>query len=807
MRWEHLKQDLTYSVRTARRDAAFFLAAVLIIGLGIGANTAIFSVANGVLFRPLAFQDANRLVWIANQGTGSGMSSVTTRVSNYLDWRRLNKSFEDLTAYFAFFDYGTYNLIGVGEPQRLIGVGVAQNFLTFLGVRPVLGRNFSDDEAKWNGTPAVILTHGLWQRRFAGDPAIVGRSITLNDTPRTVVGVLPEDFDFSAVFTPGSRVDMVVPFPTTAETDRWGNTLAVIGRLKPGVTVAQAQAEFDVINGNLKAEHPERWAFDARLTALQDHLTLKFRRGLVLLLLAVGAVLLIACTNLSNLLLARASSRRREVAIRSALGASRTRLIGQMLTESTLLALAGSAVGLLFATGAVRYLRTLDDVTIPLLRTVRIDGYVLLFTALVALVTGILFGLAPALQMSAGGAQAASLKDTGRGLSDTRRTVWFRGALVVSEAALACILVIGAGLLMRSLLRVLDVDLGFQPEQTAIWRVETADRYKTAIEQAAFFDRLVRTVAAVPGVESAGVSDALPLSRDRSWGMSAVGATYERDQFPIAHPRIVDWRYIPTMRIPLLAGRNFEERDTTAGSDPVAVINEKAARRLWPGQDPIGRKLQFAGERRVIGVVADVRHQAVEEEGGLEGYIPVGQASSQSIELVIRTRIDPQSLASGIRSALRSIDPTLPTGEFRTLEQLVERAVSPRRFLVFLLTGFALAALALSSIGIYGVVSYTVNQRTPEIGIRLALGASAGHVQRRVLAQTLGLVAIGVGIGVTASLILGRLAASLLFDVAPADPLTYIGTVLVLFTAALVAAWMPAIRASRVDPMSALRTS
>jgi len=290
-------------------------------------------------------------------------------------------------------------------------------------------------------------------------------------------------------------------------------------------------------------------------------------------------VLLIACTNLSNLLLARGSSRRREVAIRSALGASRTRLIGQMLTESTLLALAGSAVGLLFATLAVRYLRTLDDVTIPLLRTVRIDGSVLLFTAIVALVTGILFGLAPALQMSASGSQAESLKDTGRGLSDTRRTVWFRGALVVSEAALACVLVIGAGLLMRSLLRVLDIDLGFQPEQTVIWRVETADRYKTATEQSAFFDRLVRAVTAVPGVESAGVSDALPLSRDRSWGISAVGSTYEREQFPIAHPRIVDWRYIPTMRIPLLAGRNFEDRDSTAGSDPVAIILETAVTR------------------------------------------------------------------------------------------------------------------------------------------------------------------------------------------------------------------------------------
>jgi predicted permease len=310
MRWDHLAQDVRYSLRSFRRDSGFFAAAILLIGLGIGANTAIFSVVNAVLFRPPGFAHAERLVWIANDGKEGGLSSVTTKVGNYSDWKRENRSFEAMGAYFAFFDYGTYNLIGRGEPERLIGVGVSQDFLELLGIQPVLGRGFTDEEAKWNGPPAVLLTHGLWRRRFGADPGIVGQTITLNDKASTVAGVLPAGFDFATVFSPGARVDMLVPFPITPETDRWGNTLAVMGRLKPGVTVQQAQAEFDVMNRNLRLAHPERWAFGARLTPLQDHLTGRFRRGLLMLLWAVGAVLLVACTNLSNLILARSASRR-----------------------------------------------------------------------------------------------------------------------------------------------------------------------------------------------------------------------------------------------------------------------------------------------------------------------------------------------------------------------------------------------------------------------------------------------------------------------------------------------------------------
>lgn len=804
MSWhDTILQDLRYNLRAVRRAPAFFAAAILIISLGIGANTAIFSVANALLFRPLAFPSADRLVWIANTGKDGGLSSVTTRVSNYLDWQRRNTTLDGLASYFAFFDYGTYTLTGLGEPERLVGVGVSQNFLPFLGVQPALGRSFVDEECRWQGRPAVILTHGLWERRFGADPHVIGRAIALGTQATTIVGVLPASFDFSTVFTPGSRVDMLVPFPITPETDRWGNTLAVLGRLKPNITVQQAQAEFDVINQQIRRSNPERWTFGAKLTPLQQEITGRFRRGLFVLLCAVGAVLLIACTNLSSLMLARAASRRKEMAVRSALGASRWRLARQLLTESLLLSLAGATLGLGLAWGSIRLLGAIRGVSIPLLQTVTLDPSALLFTAGVALVTGLLFGLVPAIQASSA-KEAESLKDSGRGLSEGRHTAWTRGILVVSEVALACVLLVGAGLLLRSFVHVLDVDLGFQPERAATWRIEIGGKYPTPVQQNAFYDRLVRSVEAQPGVESAGLTDALPLSRDRSWGAAAKGVVYQRDQFPIAHPRLVDWRYIHTMRIPLLAGREFDEHDT-ADSDKVIIINQTMARRLWPDRDAIGQVVLVNGERRVVGVVHNVRHQSLEQEGEMEMYLPLTQVPSDSVELVVRTKMDVASLAPGVRAALRAAEPTLPTAQYQELTAFVDRAVSPRRFVMLLLAGFAFAALLLASIGIYGVVSYGVTQRTPEIGIRMALGASAGQVQRDVMKRTVALVSAGIAIGVTAALLLGRLTASLLYQLEPTDPATFAFTVFVLLLVALAAAWLPSRRASHIDPMSALR--
>jgi predicted permease len=797
-------QDVRYTLRRLRRETGFTLAAVLIIGLAVGCNTAIFSVVNTLLFRPLPFRDSARLVWIANSSLGArdgGLSSQTTRVANYQDWSQFNQSFESLTAYFAFFDYGTYTMLGVGDPEQLVGVGVTQNFLDFLGVKPMLGRNFIRDECATLQAPALILTHGLWVRRFASDPQIVGKTVSLNDRPRTIVGVLPAAFDFSSTFTPGSRVDMLVPFPLIRDTDRWGNTLAVIGRLKPGVTVQRAQAEFDVINNQIRQAHPDRYTFGARLAPLHDYLTNRFRRGLLVLLCAVTAVLLVACANLSNLLLARSASRRKEMAIRSALGASRRRLLRQMLVESLILSCAGAVAGLAIAWAGIRSLSAIHGVSIPLLRTVHMDGSALLFTLLATLAAAFLFGLMPAFATSHA-REAESLKDGGRGMSEGRRGAWTRSTLVISEVAFACVLLIGAGLLIHSFLRVLEVDLGFRPERAASWRIDTGPKYSTNPQRVAFYDRLVRAVEAVPGVESAGITDALPLSRDRSWVAIPRGVTYPKGQAPLVHPRLVDWRYLPTMKIPLLAGRQFNERDT-ADSDKVIIINEKMARRLWPGQNPIGQPLQNGA--RVVGVVGNVRHQALEEEGGLEMYLPVTQEPSSSVELVVRSKVELASLAPAVRTALSGIDPNLPTAQYQSLGELVERAASPRRFMVLLLSGFAVAALLLASIGIYGVVSYTVTQRIPEIGIRMALGASAGQVKHDILRRTMILVLTGVVLGTAGALLTTRLVASLLYQLQPTDPISFAATIMVLLLVGIAAGYLPARRASRLDPMSALR--
>jgi predicted permease len=794
-------------LRTLRRDAGFCAIAVLILGLGIGANTAIFSVVNAVLIRSLPFRDPGRLVWIANTGT-SGLSGATTRVGNFQDWQKFNKSFEDLAAYFAFFGEGDDVLTSQGgEPERLGSVGVSQNFFGLLGVQPQLGRLFTSEECQWNGRKAALLSHGLWQRRFASDPKIVGQTITLNDKPVHVVGVMPPSFDFASIFTPNARIDLYTPFPISPETDRWGNTLAVVGRLRPGVSIQSAQAEFDVLNRQLRQAHPERWTWGSILTGLQDYISGRLRKALLVLACAVGVVMLIVCTNLSNLLLARAASRQKEIAVRAALGAGRARLIRQMLTESLVLSCCGAVLGLLLAYGAVRSFASFPNLSIPLLRYVQIDAATLGFTVLITLVTGLVFGLAPALQMSGFDLHEA-LKDTNRGSSQGRRHGWMRSALVVTEVALACVLLVGAGLLIRSFLRVLDVDLGFQPDHAAALRVDSGPAISTRVQQNAYFDEVIRRVESIPGIESAGLTDALPLGRNRTWAARAKGQTYAPGQMPLAFVRIVSEGYLKAMRIPLRAGRDFTARDSD-GDDAAIIINETLARTLWPGQDPIGQKM--AGVNRtdttVVGVVGDVRHLALEREAGSEMYLPIRRGGWTSVDLVVRTKLSPSSLASSVRSVLRPINPSLPAGEFRTLDQLVDRAVSPRRFVVWLLGSFAFLALILSSLGIFGVISYSVNQRTQEIGIRMALGATPWNLQFGVIRQTMSLVSIGIVLGGAGAWALAQLLGSLLYGIAPGDPVTFAAMTGVLTLAAVAAGYLPARRASTVDPMSALRSN
>jgi predicted permease len=806
--FENIRRDVRYAVRTLWRDPGFAAFAILIVGLGVGASCTIFSVVNTLLIRPLPFRDPGRLVWLANHRDDTNdMSGKTVQVNYLLEYREKNKSFEDLAAYFAFYGAGDAKLIGDGQPERLTSVPVTQNFLPLLGVEPQLGRQFSAEECKWNGPRVALLSDGLWRRKFGGDPNIVGRALPFDGGPVTVVGVLPASFDFATIFTPGSRVDMFEPFPLSAETNRWGNTIAIVGRLKPGAAMGTAQAEATILGKQLQEQNPKLNDFDPKLSTLAEHVSGRLRPTLVVLACAVGVVMLIVCANLSNLLLARGAGRKKEIAIRTAMGAGRGRLIGQMLTESLVLSCCGAAVGLLLAFIGTRALAHLTSVSIPLLSDVRMDGSVLGFTLVAALLTGLLFGLVPALQVQDLKLHD-TLKDSNRGSSQGRGHAWIRGALVVSELGLACVLLVGAGLLIRSFLRVLDVNMGFRPERAAALRIDPNSSYKTQEARNSYFTEALHRVMEVQGIEGAGLSDSLPLGHNRSWGVAAKGVQYTPQNYPNGFPRIISDGYFHAMGIPLKAGRDFTERDTK-GSLNVIIINETLAKNLWPGENPIGKIVRADDpERTVVGVVGDVHHMALEEGSGNEFYIPMRQTQDYgTVDLVVRTSLPTAELASRLREALRPIEPDLPTANMRTLQTMVDRAVSPRRFVVWLLGGFAGFALVLASLGIYAVISYSVSQRTQEIGIRMALGASAETLQRSILLQTLGLAGIGMVVGVVASWALARTLSGLLFGVTSSDPVTFLGMLVILTAVAALAGYLPARRASRIDPMSALRMS
>jgi len=796
--------DLRYTLRTLGRDAGFTIFAVLIIGLGIGASTTVFSVVNAILLRPLPFRDPQQLAWISNYDTG-GLSGATTQVNYLLDLRTQSRSYSDLAAYFAFYGVGDNLLSGQGEPERLSGVPVSDNFFQLLGIQPRIGRLFTAAECKWNGPKAVLLGNGLWVRRFGSDPGIVGRQLTLNNEPYTVIGVLPASFDFAAVFAPGSHFDLYFPFPLSPETNRWGNTLAIIGRLKPGVPVGQAGAELKILAAQMSKAHPERNSFEGHVVPLTEHVSGRLRLALTVLECAVAMVMLIVCANISNLLLARTTARQREIAIRAALGAGRGRLIRQTLTESLTLSCAGALLGVILAAAGTRILTHLDAVSIPLLENVRIDPAALGFTLAAAILTGVIFGIAPALHVPAAFLHDA-LKDTTRGSTAGRSRAWVRNFLVVSEIAFACVLLVAAGLLVRSFLHVLDVDLGFHPERAAAIRVDP-DPHMPQAAMPAYFSDVLRRARSVPGVLAAGLSDALPLGRNRAWGAPAKGQVYPPGQFPNAFVRIVSDGYIHAMGISLRDGRDLSEQDGPK-TEPVIMINETMARTLFPRENALGKIILACGERRVAGIVGDVRHLALEQGAGMEMYLPIRQCNDfSSVDLVIRTKLPPAELAAAVRASLEPIAPNLPGTDFRTIQALVDKAVSPRRFVVLLLGGFAAFALILASLGIYAVVSYSVSQRTQEIGIRMALGAPAGRLQAGMVAKTLGLAGIGMLCGAAASLALAREFGGLLFGVTYRDPLTLLAALIALTAVAAIAGYFPARRASRIDPSLALRAN
>jgi predicted permease len=801
-----LLQDLRFALRTLRRDRVFASIAVLILALGIGVNIVVFSVVNTILLRPLPFRDSQQIAWLEGNNGMGGLSDITYRVDAYEEFERDNQSFQEFTAFVPYYSLSETKLMGQGEPKPVSGVWVAANFFQTLGVQPVLGRLFSPEECVKGGRPAALLSYAFWQRQFGANPSIVGEAIRLNNDSVTVVGVLPETFDFDAVFAPGAKMDMFVPAIMDGFRN-WGHMLSVFGRLKPGVTPEQAQAESNVFFRRLGATHPE-WLTDSAtmITGLKDHVSGKLRRSLVVLWCSVGLILLIVCVNLSNLLLARAAARSKEFAMRTALGAGRGRLIRQLLVESLVLSSVGAVLGLIFAFASLAYLAHQGSIALPLLSSVKVDASGLVWTLFTAALATILFGLAPASRISVGNLQEA-LKDAGPAVSQGKKHELLRAILVISEVALSCVLLVGAGLLLRSFLRVLDVDLGFKPSHAAALKIDYNDGGNRTRRSAVLQDLLAR-ISAIPGIESAGIADMLPLDRNRSWDLTAKGKVYPKERNSDAFVYIVTPGYFDAMGMHLREGRDFSWQDTN-DSEHVIVINQAAARREWPGEDPVGRWAEGVGEKdaRVIGVISDVHESGVEEASNPEVYVPVTQSEPEGAELVVRTKLRPDGLASSVMSTLRSINPGQPATEFRPIQQIVDHAVSPRRFFILLVAAFAMFGLVLASLGIYGVISYSVTRQTQEIGIRMALGATATRVQFGVIAKTLRLALLGIALGIVASFAVARGIASLLFGTEPTDPATFAGMVLLLSAVAFIAGYIPARRASRINPMTALRSN
>lgn len=800
--------DFRLAIRQLLKTPGFTVVAVLTLALGIGACAAMFGLVNAVLLKPLPFQQPQRLAWIENAFPEGGMSGRTTMVDNLLDWRRQSQSFEQIAAYNAFFESNQYTLLGEAGPQRIRSVQITQNLLEVLGVRTALGRNFVAEEAASFEAPAAILSHRFWQQQFAADPAVIGRKITVNSQPVQVVGVLPASFDFDSVFAPGAGVDLLTPMPLNEETAKWNNTLFVVGRLKPGVTPAQAQTELQTINTRLLAEHAERGAFGAVVSALEQHVRGPFRAAFLILLGAVLCVLLIACLNLSNLLLTRAQSRRKEIAVRVALGANRWQIVRLTLIESLLLAFTGGLFGIVLATLGISTLGSLQAFDIPLLQSASIDSTALLFALAVACLAGTLCGALPALQLWRSEIKSV-LSEVGSSGNSSRDAARVRRSLVVAQIALACVLLIGASLLIRSFVQVMNVKLGFEPQHAVSWRLDATREFRADGERAGYYDRLVERVLGVAGVDAAGVSDSLPLGRNRTWGAGAEGEVYQRYQYPTASPRLVDRRYLQTMRVPLLAGRYFDQRDTAAAAHAV-VVNQTLARQLWPGRDPLGQKVmngQGAGANYgvVVGVVGDIP-RAIEEAAYPEMYFDLRQNDDWgSLELVVRSSRPLASLVPAVRAALHDFDSELASEDYATLDDVVDRTVAARRLTTSMLGGFSSFALLLAALGIYGVIAYSVGQRSREIAIRVAVGSRRSGVVRLILGEGLRIAAIGIGVGLVVALLGTHLLRSLLFGVSAFDPGVFVLNVAVVFGVAVLASLVPALHAASTDPVSALK--
>lgn len=796
---------LKIGFRQLLKSPGFFLVAVVTLALGIGSCTAMFSVIHAVLLKPLPFKEPDRLVWIEN-GSSGGLSARTSRTDVLRAWREQNQSFESISAYFAFFDYGRLTITGHGEPERRVGVAVSENFIDSLGIPLSHGRNFTAEESESLNSPgAVILSHDYWLKQFGGDPSVVGSTLTINNRSTTIVGVLDPSFDFSSTFSPGSGIDMITPFPINGETARWGNTVFAIGRLKPGITLEDARAEFEILTPRIVEELDFGYGGGFHMQDVNEALRGSFRTPFFVLAGAVACVLAIACANLSNLLLARLNHRRREIAVRVALGAGKRHLLQQTLTESMILAVSGTLLGIPLAVAGTHLLVQLETFGVPLLQNAAVNQYAMLVTVGLTILAGIACGVLPALFLARSQQGSTTTGGTHQQTAGHAFSL-ARDSLIVAEVALAFVLLVGAGLLVRSFGKLLEVELGFKPQQALAIRVDTIREFENRSEELPrYYDDLVDSVARLPGVDSVGLSDCLPFGRNRTWGVGVKDVQYPQGEYPIAFPRIVDSGYLETMNIPLISGRYFDEGDAQPDAPRTVIINENLARRLFGDGDPLGQILTVNGDSRVIGVVANVRHGSLEEAGGNEMYLNYHQGVGiPGMEMVIRSSRPLDSLLPEIRATLAEKDPMLPTSESYPLELLIKNAVGPRLLITQLLGIFSVIALSLAAIGLYGVIAFSVAQRTREIGIRVAIGAQRKDVLSMVMSSGLKRVGLGTGIGLLASLALTRILQSMLFGVEAFDPITLSQITMILMAVSVAACLLPALKATRVDPITAL---
>ena len=815
-----LWQDVRYGARMLLKNPGITFIVVLALALGIGANTAIFSVVDAVLLRPLPYPESERLV-VLNE-TAKAMDDISISYPNFTDWRNQNQVFEKI----GVFNRGSYNLTGMGDAERIVTAQASADLFAALRVNPMIGRLYNNDEDKPGAAPVVVLSYALWQRRFGGQAGIVNQPITLNGKSYTVIGVMPEGFQYP------SRAEMWVPVGQRSADPGWeqrGNHpgLYAVARLKPGVTFEKAKADMNGIVSNLEKQFPDDIAGNGvRLTPMLEVFVGDIRRALWVLFAAVAFVLLIACANIANLLLARAQSRQKEMAIRSAMGAGRWRIARQLLTESILLALIGGALGLLIARWGIALILYISPDAIPRASEITLDWRVFAFTIGVSFVTGILFGLVPALQAGVVDVHE-TLKETGRGNSGRH---WLRSSLVVVEVATTLVLLIGAGLMIRSFYRLQKVNPGFSYDHVTSFTLALPEKkYQTPDQQIQFYNQLLDNLRGQPGVEAVGAASGLPLGNNGSQSSFIIDGRPipPREQTPLMELCIVTPDYFRAMNIPLQRGRFFDARDDRswiAGKDlsklqPIekevaamnsVIIDEEFARRYWPNEDPVGQRIRMGGEKgnplTVLGVVGRVKMEGLGQDSKrVQGYFPFAQLPDSAMTVIIKATGDPNQLIAGVRGQVKGIDPDQPIYNVRTMNEIRAESVAPERLNLALLSIFAGIALVLAIVGIYGVMSYSVTQRTHEIGIRMAIGAQPRDVFKMIIGQGMLLALIGVAIGLVGAFALTRLMATMLFGIEPTDPATFVSIAILLTAVALVACYIPGRRATRVNPLESLR--